>query len=71
MREPPIGTKNNLLMNNKQLTAINSITDEMHQDVANINEELVDKRPKAVLKLIDELIGKLRHLKANLKRDEI
>lgn len=45
--------------------------DEYHFDIANLGEELVDQDVKAASKIIDELIVKLKHLKQNLKTDEI
>ena len=58
-------------MTKSELTTINSITGEMYSDIADIGEEIIDRNPPAALKIIDELIGKLKHLKANLRRDEI
>lgn len=58
-------------MNETQLRSINSITNELHDDVANIGEEVIDREIPKAISLIDSLIGKLKHLKFNLRRDEI
>lgn len=58
-------------MTERRLTTINSLTNEYHDDVANLGEELVDQNPKEAIKIIDSLTTKLRHLKQNLKNDEI
>ena len=58
-------------MNDTQLRSVNALVNNYHDDVASIGEEIIDKQPKAALSLIDSLISKLKHLKINLRRDEI
>ena len=58
-------------MTDVQLKSVNSLTNEYHNDVANIGEEIIDRNTPAAITLIDSLIGKLKHLKINLRRDEI
>jgi hypothetical protein len=58
-------------MNQAQLTAINAITSDLHDDVANIGEEVIDGCNPVAMDLIETLIEKLRHLKRNLRKDEI
>lgn len=58
-------------MTETQLKSVNSLINDYHNDVANIGEEIIDKETNKALTLIDALIAKLKHLKLNLRRDEI
>lgn len=58
-------------MTETQLKSVNAITNDYHDDVANIGEEIIDREYKRAITIIDSLIGKLKHLKINLRKDEI
>lgn len=58
-------------MDEKKLNQINTITNEMHDDVASINEEFVDGNDRMVLKYCSKLIEKLKHLMTNIRKDGI
>lgn len=48
------------------------LTSELHDDVANIYESIIDKEDEEAFKMIDELRRKLKALKDNLiKKDSI
>lgn len=53
-------------MTNRDLNFINSLTSDMHNDVASINEEFIDGNEKEVLRLCNDLIKKIEHFKTNL-----
>lgn len=53
-------------MEKKKVKSIVSITEELHSDVTNIYEELMDGEDDNALEKIDETIAKLRHLKSNI-----
>lgn len=58
-------------MDQKNLDFINATTSDFHDDVAAINEEFVDGNKKLTIQIIDGLIEKLKHLKTNLRKDEV
>lgn len=50
----------------RKIQVINKLTDELHQDVANLNEEMVDNNKKEALDIIKGLKQKLDTLRSNL-----
>lgn len=58
-------------MEQKKLNQINTITSDMHDDVASISEEFIDGNNATVIRLCDKLMEKIRDFKSNIKKDEI
>lgn len=58
-------------MDGKKLEGINAIIGEFYDDISSLSEELVDDNLKEADVIIDNLIKKLKHLKTNIKDDEI
>lgn len=53
-------------MVNKKAKIISSLTGELHDDITNIYEYLMDEEINEGITLIDKTIAKLRHLKSNV-----
>lgn len=53
-------------MEKQKIKSIVSITEELHNDITSIYEDLMDEDDTQALTSIDETIDKLRHLKSNL-----
>jgi hypothetical protein len=51
----------------RHINNITNVTDELHDDVNELWEELVDKNYKDVEVIIAKTITKLKHIKSNLK----
>lgn len=59
-------------MDNKRISWINAVTNDMHDEVASINEELVDGDISMAVGHAEDLIQKAKDLISNLKKkDEI
>ena len=55
----------------RRIQVINVQTSDIHDDVANLNEELVDKNSKESLELIDSIRTKLNILKGQITDGDI
>tara|TARA_R110000851_G_scaffold27764_4_gene77863 strand:+ start:4079 stop:4276 length:198 start_codon:yes stop_codon:yes gene_type:complete len=55
----------------RRIQVINAQTSDIHDDVANLNEELVDKNSKESLELIDSIRTKLNILKGQITDGDI
>lgn len=58
-------------LTSRRIAVINSQTYDMHDDVANLNEALVDREPEDALKLIDSLRNKINILKEQITDGDI
>ena len=59
------------IMTDKKLNIINGITNSMHDQVATINEEMVDGNTEEVVRTIESLKKDLDHLKTNVTTNGI
>lgn len=50
----------------RKIQVINKFTNELHQDVADLNEEMVDNNKREALDIIKGLKQKLETLRSNL-----
>lgn len=55
----------------KHLHRLNTLMDELHFDLANIAEEIIDGQNEEAISIANELIEKLQDLQLNLSEDEI
>ena len=62
MREP---------LNSKRIQVINDQTDDLHDDVASLNEALVDKEPQESINFIEAIRTKLNMLKEQIVHGDI
>lgn len=58
-------------LTSRRIAVINSQTYDMHDDVANLNEALVDREPEDALKIIDSLRNKINILKEQITDGDI
>ena len=64
-------TKENKALNlsGTSITLINKLTNDLHDRVASINEELIDGNVNQALEEIKSLTSELKHLRSNLLED--
>jgi len=58
-------------MDRNKVKSITNITDKLHEETDNIYENLMDENHEKASDSIDIMIESLKHLKTNLKEDEI
>tara|TARA_B110000259_G_scaffold187456_1_gene241739 strand:- start:349 stop:525 length:177 start_codon:yes stop_codon:yes gene_type:complete len=58
-------------MDANKVKSINNITGNLHDEVDKIYENLMDEDTADTGKAIDSMVESLKHLKTNLKRDDI
>ena len=58
-------------MDKNSAKSISRITQNLHDEISKIFEDLMDEDFKNALKSIDSMIESLKHLKTNLKEYEI
>jgi hypothetical protein len=58
-------------MDANKIKSINSITGSLHDEVDKIYEDLMDESTADTSKSIDSMVESLKHLKHNLKTDDI
>jgi hypothetical protein len=54
-----------------RVKAISKLTEELHENVASIYEDLVDEEYTSAEATVEETIERLKHLKINIRKDEI
>lgn len=59
------------LLNSRRIKVINTQTSELHDDVANLNETLVDKDKEESVALIDSIRTRLNLLKDQIVNGDI
>ena len=58
-------------MDKNRVGSINNITNNLHDETDKIYESLMDEDFNEASKSIDTMVESLKHLKTNLKKDEI
>lgn len=58
-------------MDKNKANSITNITEGLHTEVDNIYESLMDEETKEASVSIEKMMESLKHLKTNLKKDEI
>ncbi len=58
-------------MDKNKVASINNITKNLHDETDKIYENLIDEDIKEASKSVDTMLESLKHLKTNLKTDEI
>lgn len=58
-------------MDKNKVNSINNITKNLHDETNKIYENLMDEDVKEASKSVDNMLESLKHLKTNLKTDEI
>lgn len=58
-------------MDKNRVSSINNITSNLHDETNKIYENLMDGDLKEASKSVDTMMESLKHLKTNLKTDEI
>lgn len=58
-------------MDRNSANSISKITEKLHEDTDNIYEALMDEDHEEASKLLDSMAESIKHLKTNLKEDEI
>jgi hypothetical protein len=58
-------------MDGNKVKSINNITGNLHDEVDKIYENLMDEDTANTSKSIDSMVESLKHLKTNLKTDDI
>lgn len=58
-------------MDKNRVSSINNVTNNLHDETDKIYESLMDEDFDEASKSIDTMVESLKHLKTNLKEDEI
>lgn len=58
-------------MDKNSANSISKITEGLHEEVTVVYEHLMDEEYREASRVIDNMVGALKHLKTNLKKYEI